>query len=86
MNKGPSPGPIPILQSIARKRYTPILSALERRAYRCAYRLLHEYHLRPISRGDVADGRDGKALAMPGAVRSRLVDAVARMLMQEMGK
>jgi hypothetical protein len=71
------------------RTYTPLLTPLERKAYQAAHRLMRDYYLTPVTGrgGDVAGGRDsGKELAGPGARRSRVMDQVAKLIMEEMGK
>lgn len=82
-NATPGLGPVPVPP---RKPYIPILSLAERRAYQIAHRLVNEYFIRPVQGQAVKGGREGGELACPGARRSRLVDGVAGVIMEEMGK
>lgn len=90
--KGPQrgerlPEPVTLLDKAVREwPYAPLLSLTERKAYQCVYRILRTYHIVPLSRGEVGEGREGKALAGPGARRSQLIDQLARVIVEEMGK
>ena len=59
----------PILLTKPRKPYLPILSAVERRAYHAAHRILTE---------GMRDER-----ACPGGRRSAVVDHIARIILEE---
>ncbi len=60
----------PLLLAKPRKAYVPILSAVERRAYHAAHRILTE---RPYT--DI--------LATPGGRRSASADHIARIIIEE---
>lgn len=88
-NLSPSHGTGPIAVPATtplRRPYAPLLSLTERKAYQCVYRILRTYHIVPLNRGEVGEGREGKALAGPGARRSQLIDQLARVIVEEMGK
>jgi hypothetical protein len=85
LGQGPGPGLIRV-RVPKRLPYVPILSETERRAYHVAHRLLGMFHIVPVNRGDVREGREGTELAGAGARRSWLVDEVARVVKEEMEK
>ena len=71
---GPKPVPAPIPVAIVpRTPYTPILSPLERKAYQIAHRLIMG-----------AIWQVGGELAAEGGRRTAQVDAIAKVIMEEL--